>query len=156
MSQTEPLARLPVGIVAERRTAKSAWADYLWRPVAALAGAPPAAPWTALGGTVDCMNFYIGTAEIELHRSDASGYRDNLNSGEPLLWVVLRSTGGEPPYCIAAVTAEPGEGEAYTEAGTDLVDTVAMPEPIHSEIAAFVAQHFVERPFVKRRRGAAS
>lgn len=152
MSQTEPLARLTVCIVAERRKAKSAWADYIWRPIAAMAGQPSAAPWTALGGTADCMNFYVGTAEIELHRSAAAGYRDNLNSGSPLFWVVLRATDGEPPYRIVAVTAEPGEGEAHTESGTDIVDTVAMPEPLRAEIAQFVAQHFVERPFVKRQR----
>ena len=152
MSRTEPLARLPVGIVAERRKATSAWADYVWRPVAALPGAPDPAHWTALDGTADCMNFYLGRAEVELHRSDAAGYRDNLNTGTPLLWVVLRATGGEPPYRVAAVTAEPGEGEVLSESGADLVDAVSMPEPVRVAIEQFVAQHYVERRFVKRQR----
>ena len=46
------------------------------------------------------------------------------------LWVVLRPTGVEPPYELLAVTADPAEGEAFTEAGNDLVEMVAMPEPI--------------------------
>jgi hypothetical protein len=152
MSRTEPLVRLPVGVVAERRKAKSAWADYLWRSVGALPGAADAAEGTALEGDTDCMTYYVGGAEIELHRSDAAGYRDNLNTGTPLLWVVLRATGGEPPYRVAAVTAEPGEGEAFTESGADLVDAVPMPEPVCAVITQFVAQHYVERRFVKRQR----
>ena len=46
----------------------------------------------------------------------------------PLLWVVLRPTGAEPPYDVLAVTADPAEGEASTEAGNDLVETVPMPD----------------------------
>lgn len=152
MSRAEPLACLPIGVVVERRKANSAWADYVWRPIAVLPGAADAAPWTALEDNTDRTIFYIGNAEIELYRTDAVGYRDNLEGNAPRLWVVLRATGGEPPYRVATVTAEPGEGEAFTESGTDLVDAVAMPEPVRATIAQFVAQHFVERRFVKRRR----
>ena len=66
--------------------------------------------------------------------------------------MVLRPTGGEPPYEIAAVTAEPGEGEAFTEGEANLVETVPMPEPVRAAIADFVAEHHVEHPFVKRTR----
>jgi hypothetical protein len=38
------LARIPVGVVVERRKAISMWADFLWRPVSVLAGSPSAAP----------------------------------------------------------------------------------------------------------------
>lgn len=152
MSRAEPLARLAVGVVVERRKAKSAWVDYVWRPIAVLPGTPDAAPWTALDGDDDCMNFYAGAAAIELHRSDSGGYRDNLETGTPLLWVVLRPTGREPPYEVAAVTADPGEGEAFTESAVDLVETVPMPEAARVAVAAFVAQHHVDHKFVKRQR----
>ena len=152
MSRIEPLVRIPVGVIVERRKANSAWADYVWRPVAALPGVPDTEPWTALDGDAERMNFYGGSSEIALYRSDATGYRDNLATGAALLWVVLRPTGGEPPYRIAAVTAEPSEGEAFTESGTDLIETVPMPEPIRQNIAEFVAAHHVERQFVKRER----
>ena len=66
-----------------------------------------------------------GAAEIELYRTETTNYRDNLASGAPLLWVALRPTGVEPPYEIVAVTADPAEGEALTEAGNDLVDVGA-------------------------------
>ncbi|MBV8103023.1 MAG: DUF3305 domain-containing protein, partial [Hyphomicrobiales bacterium] len=79
-------------------------------------------------------------------------YRDNLGSGAPMLWVALRPTGVEPPYEIFAVTADPAEGEAWTEVGSDLVDVVPMPEAVRAAIDAFVAEHHVERPFHKRER----
>jgi hypothetical protein len=64
----------------------------------------------------------------------------------------LRPTGGEPPYEIAAITAEPSEGEAFNETTTDLVEAVPMPESVRATIAAFVAEHLVEHAFVKRQR----
>jgi hypothetical protein len=152
MSRVQPLISIPVGVVIERRRAKSAWADFVWRPVAVLPGVPDTAPWTALDGDADWMNFYGGVAEIELYRSDTSGYRDNLATGAALLWVVLRPADLERPYEIAAVTAEPSEGEAFTESATDLVETVPMPESVRAAIAGFIAEHHVEHPFVKRER----
>ncbi len=74
------------------------------------------------------------------------------DSGAPLLWVVLRPTGAEPPYDVLAVTADPAEGEAFTEAGNDLVETVPMPDSIAEALEAFIAEHHVERPFFKRQR----
>lgn len=152
MSLVEPLVTIPVGVVIERRKAKSPWVDFVWRPVAVLPGVPDAAPWTALEGDAERANFYGGAAAIALHRSDTSGYRDNLASSAALLWVVLRPTGREPPYEIAAVTADPGEGEAFTESGDNLVEAVPMPEPVRTALADFVARHHVEHPFVKRKR----
>lgn len=152
MSQLEPLIRIAVGVVVERRRAKSPWVDFVWRPVAVLPGVPDAAPWTELDGDADRMNFYGGAAEIELYRSDACAYRDNLSTGAALLWVVLSPTSRDPPYEVAAVTAEPGEGESFTESSTYLVETVPMPDSVRVIIAEFVAEHLVERPFVKRER----
>ena len=91
-------------------------------------------------------------AAVGLYRSDTSGYRDNLGSDAPALWVALRPTGVEPPYEILAVTADPSEGEAMTEAGNDMVEPVAMPDSIRDAVAAFVAEHHVERTFFKRTR----
>ncbi len=152
MSRAEPLVSISVGVVIERRKANNPWVDFVWRPVSVLPGVPETAPWTALDGDADRMNFYGGAAAIGLHRSDTSGYRDNLATGAALLWVVLRPTGREPPYEIAAITAEPGEGEAFTESAADLVETVAMPEVVRAAIAEFVAEHHVEHAFVKRER----
>lgn len=152
MSRTPPLVRISVGVVIERRKAKSPWVDFIWRPVAVLPGVPNAAPWTALDGDAERMSFYGGAAEIELYRSDAFGYRDNLATGAAQLWVVLRPTGLDPPYEFVAVTAEPSEGEAFTGSATDLVEAVPMPDPVRSAIADFVTEHHVDHSFIKRQR----
>ena len=69
-----------------------------------------------------------------------------------MLWVVLRPVGVEPAYQLFAVTADPAEGEALTQAGSDLVEAVPMPPAICAQIEAFVTEHHVERPFHKRER----
>jgi hypothetical protein len=146
------IVRIPVGIVVERRKAQSRWIDYVWRPVTALAGIPGTEPWTVLKEEQDAISFYAGGTEIELFRADAAYYQDNLATGEPLLWVVLRPSKGELPYELFKVTADPHEGESLTESGADLVETVAMPDVIAAEVARFVARYYVARPFIKRER----
>jgi hypothetical protein len=147
------LAHIPVGVVVERRRAKSPWADFLWRPVSVFAGVASAAPWTPLGAEAEATLFFAGEAVIELHRTETTNYRDNLASGAPALWVVMRPGAGAPPYELLAVTADPAEGEAFTDAGSDLVESVPMPSDIVETISHFIATHHVERPFVKRQRG---
>ena len=149
-------ASLVVGVVIERRKAQSPWIDFTWKPVTVLVGMPDAAPWTQLSGDAGDATFYAGTVEMKLHRTETANYRDNLATGAPGLWVALRSTGVEPPYDVFAVTADPSEGEAWTEAGTDLVDVVPMPQAVRAMVDAFVAEHHVERPFVKRKRDRAN
>lgn len=148
----KPLKSIPVGVVVERIKAASPWIDYVWKPLMVLAGVPETPPWTKLADDGERATFYIGAAEIELYRSDTTQYRDNLASGSPSLWVVLRPTDSEPPYNLVAVTADTAEGEAYTEAGADLVEMVPMPEPVAGEIAQFVSEHHVERVIYKRKR----
>jgi Protein of unknown function (DUF3305) len=149
---TPPLARIAVGVVVERRAATSPWIDHLWRPVGVLAGAPEVAAWTRLPGASGADTFYAGPAEIGLYRTETSNYRDNLTGGRPSLWVVLRPTDSDPPFSVVTVTADPAEGEAFTETATDLVEAVPMPETIAEAVAAFVAEHHVERTFHKRKR----
>jgi hypothetical protein len=150
------LERIPVGIVVERRKAVSQWIDFVWRPVAVLPGQPNAAPWTVLSTEGGITTFYIGMTEIALHRSETTNYRDNLGSGSPAVWIALRPTETEPPYQIAAATVDPSEGESFTETGTELVEAVPMPDIVRDFVTAFVAEHHVERPFVKRKRDRAN
>lgn len=147
------LVRIPVGVVVERRKAKSPWLDFLWRPISVLAGVPSTAPWTLIDAAAEATLFYAGDAVVDLHRTETANYRDNLASGAPVLWVVLRSSGSGAAYEILAVTADPAEGEAFTDPGNDLIETVPMPAAIAATIGNFIAEHHVERPFIKRRRG---
>ena len=146
------LARIPVGVIVERRKAESPWLNFLCRPVAVLAGEPAAAPWTPISSDPEVTTFYAGQAMIELYRTETANYRDNLASGTPLLWVILRPTSAEAGFDLLMVTADPAEGEALTGAGNDLVEAVPMPVPISEIVASFIAEHHVERAFFKRRR----
>src|SRR3982075_3172348 len=149
------LARMVVGVVVERRKARSPWLDLLWRPVSVLVGTPSAAAWTRIGEGGDATTFYSGEAAIELYRTEKANYRQNLCSGMPALWVVLRpiaANSAGPAFDILTVTADPAEGEALTDAGNNLVATVPMPAAIIETIDNFIAEHHVERPFNKRQR----
>jgi hypothetical protein len=146
------LARIPVGVIVERRKAKSPWLDFLYRAVSVLEGVPAASPWTVIGSDEAVTTFYAGVAVIELHRTETANYRDNLAAATPLLWVVLRPVPGEAAFDLLSVTADPAEGEALTGSGNDLVDSVPMPLSILKTIGVFIAEHHVEHAFYKRER----
>lgn len=151
-----PLSQILVGVVVERRKADSPWVDYLWRPVGILPDAPDMPIWSVLREEGEAVLFYAGSRTIELHRSETARYRDNLATGSPQLWVVLSPAESDWPYTLAAVTADPAEGEAFTEAGANLVETIAMPDAVREAVEGFVAEHHVEREFVKRKRDRAN
>jgi hypothetical protein len=152
MTVGSALARFSVGVLVERRKAVSPWADFLWRPVTALPGKPDTEPWTVISADAERTCFYAGFAEVELHRSETSHYLDNLKSGAPKLWIALRPTGGDPPYDLFSVTADPAEGESFTQWSTDIVEAVPMPETFRHVLEAFVVEHHVERTFFRRQR----
>jgi uncharacterized protein DUF3305 len=150
--RSPPILYIPVGAVVERVKSTSQWVDYLWRPISVLAGAPETAPWTRLSGDDERATLYAGHTNIMLHTADTGSYRDNLATGSPALWVVLRPVDSDPPYELFAVTADPSEGEAMTEAGNNIVEPVPMPDSIRETVVTFVVEHHVEREFFKRKR----
>ncbi|MCK1715081.1 MULTISPECIES: DUF3305 domain-containing protein [unclassified Bradyrhizobium] len=152
MSVALPLQRIPVGIVVERRKADSPWVDFIWRSAAVLPDNPDVEPWTILREQGGTTWFYAGSATVDLYVSETARYRDNVASGTPSIWVVLSPSEGAWPYAIAAATADPAEGEGFTEAADNLVEAVPMPEVVREVIESFIAEHHVEREFVKRER----
>jgi Protein of unknown function (DUF3305) len=150
-----PLLRIPVGIVVERRKTDSPWADFVWRSVVVLPDEPETEAWTVLSEEDGTTLFYAGSATVDLYPSETARYRDNLASGNPSIWTVLSPAEGVWPYSVAAATADPAEGEAFTEAGANLVEAVPMPEVLRDAIESFVAEHHVEREFFKRKLGQA-
>jgi Protein of unknown function (DUF3305) len=147
-----PLLRIPVGVVVERRRAVSPWTDFIWRGTGVLPDEPEMTPWTVMREQEGATLFYAGSATVDLYRSETARYRDNLASGAPCVWIVLTPSEGTWPYAVSAVTADPAEGEAFTEAGANLVEAVPMAKVLHEAIEDFVAEHHVETQFVKRER----
>lgn len=141
-----------VNVLIEKRRSTSPWAEFSWHVIEVVAGAPPQSHWTEIRKDDHASTYLTGTEDIAAHKSDTSGYRDNLNSGAPKLWVVLRPTDEDPGCELALITADPGEGEAMTQNGDLFVETVAMPEAVRLWLTDFTQKHHIERPFTKRRR----
>jgi hypothetical protein len=143
---------IEIGVIVERRRLNNPWAEYAWMPSAVLVGAPATEPWTVLDETPEITRFYAGAFLLELFGTDTESYRGNILSGQPSLWVALAPTDDPPGVALRSVTANPAEGEALTEPGTDIIEAVAMPRAIQAHLADFVKAHHIERPFVKRTR----
>lgn len=143
---------MAVGVIVARHKAQSPWLDFVCRPVSVLAGVPAAAPWTVIEASPELTTYYAGEAVIELYRTETGNYMENLSTGAPMLWVALRRVQSQMGFELLAVTADPAEGEGLTGAGEDLVETVPMPPSIQEFVSAFVTEHHVERPFIKRKR----
>ena len=143
---------MPLGIVLERRKSTSAWADWAWRPVSVIPGAPPVeGEWRLLREGEGWAHFHAATLPLELFRTDTEGYKLNLSQEPPRLWVVLRpdEEGGVVPF---VVTASAHECEAYQISGVETVETVPMPEEVAALVRDFTEQHHVDVPFEKRER----
>ena len=144
---------MKIGVVVERRVLDSLWVDHAWKPVAVLAGAPAAAPWTVLAETPRATRYYAGAFELEFFGSETDDVprEPAVGQAEPL-GVAAADAASAPGVVLKLVTADPAEAEALTEPGTDIIETVPMPREVQERLAAFVEAHHVERPFVKRKR----
>ena len=145
-----PVLNIEIGVVVARRIGSGAWASETWHAVSVLPAAPPVPPWTPLGRIGSDETFYGGAVGLGLHSGETSHYRDNLASGAPALWIALAADGDHPR--LAAATADPYEGEGLSEGYGEMIEQVPMPDAIRDIVAAFVAEHHVERPFFKRKR----
>lgn len=147
--------KIMVGVIVVRHEPANPWAAPYWMPDQVLPSPAAAEPWTRIGGTDSRQSFYAGAAEVSLYSTDTANYLSNLGSGAPKLWVVLRASTSAAPVEVVRVTADPAEGEAFTEAGSDTVEPVAMPPDVAAAIAAFCEGHHIERVFEKRKRNRA-
>jgi len=152
MSQSAIDTTRELGVVLARRSLDNPWIDHVWVAHTVLYPAPEVAPGALLSKDETLTLVYAGPATVELFMGETANYRDNLLSGAPSLWVAARSRsdGGTPEF--VRVTADPTEGEAYFESGSDIVAALPMPAELHAWISAFVDEYHVERFFLKRKR----
>ncbi len=154
MTTLAPVTVIAVGVVVERRAAQNQWQTWSLLPVAVIPGAPAVDGWRVLRESAGSVQYHAATLPLELHRKDTEGYRRNLSGAQPSVYVVMRrdDTDAERPMQPFLVTVCPHEAEAYTVSGSEVVEGVSMPESIFSLVQAFIEQHHVEVPFVKRDR----
>lgn len=143
---------IEVGIVAERRALDNPWVDHSWRPIGVLYPPPDLAPGTLMSRHGPIEHHFLGTCPLAMFGVETGNYRDNLVEDQPLVWVSVRPTGIDPPLEIVGATADPTEGEMFTELVGDIVEVVPMPRDVAAAFAAFVDANHVEREFFKRKR----
>jgi len=149
----ERVLSVSLGVVIAREKIDHPWQEYAWRPVSVFLGAPEIGEWRELRRDATAVHYHAATLTLELHPKETIGYVANLDAGEPLVYVVLREGGDSgKPIDVAVVTASPYDAEVYGYDGSEIVGTVAMPAPLIELLEAFVAEHHVEEPFVKRQR----
>lgn len=142
-----------VGVVVERRPAKSRWVSHVWRVSEVLDGRAAVEPFTRLAVLGDgTERYFAGNTALTLHRTETEAYRINL-TGDRVLYAGLRpDETGAHPYALHTVTASPHEACDLLDSAEELIEAVPMPAPILAWLEAFCEAHHKEQPFVKRQR----
>ncbi|HRE21816.1 MAG TPA: DUF3305 domain-containing protein [Rhabdaerophilum sp.] len=143
---------MSVGVFVDKRKAVSPWIDHTWAAAAVVIGMPQAPRMTLIEKHPDFERYYAGSAALLLASGETGNYRDNLMSGAPKLWVILREDPEDGELSLLTVTADPSEGESYAETECNIVETVPMIPEIAGLVADFVDRFHVEREFYKRKR----
>ena len=149
-----PNARMPVGVIVERRTLAHPGQEFAWRPVAVEPEALAGTPWSVRRDKGARVEFFAGVHVIELAPSETFLYQHNLDMAEPSIYVVLRFDRAVAPHGVkvALVTASPADGEAYMASGEDIVERVPMPETLRAWLADYIAAYPPVDHFKKRKR----
>jgi hypothetical protein len=149
----ERVLSVSLGVVIADEKIDHPWQEYAWRPVSVFLNAPEVGEWRELRRDATSTHYHAATLPLELHHKETIGYVASLDAGKPLVYVVLREGGDSgKPIDVALVTASPYDAEVYGYDSNEIVGAVAMPEPLIELLEAFVAEHHVEEPFIKRQR----
>lgn len=150
-TQDERSVTLPVGVVLRRTPGVTRWRKWAWKVSALLPGAGPA-DWKLLREEGDVAEFHIGTVPLTLWRTDAEAYRIALSETVVCGYVVLEPGDTDKPLSLKLITANPHEAMQYAEGGEEIVEKVPLPPAMVAWLQEWTDQHFVEEPFVKRKR----
>jgi hypothetical protein len=145
---------MPLGIILERREIDNPWQDHSWRAVAVMPGAAEVEDWHLLASEEGWAQYHAATLTLELHRSETESYRTNLADNPPRIFVVLREDEEAEvfEYVPFLVTASTYEAQDYLDSSEEIVDGVTMPDAVIAWVQAFIDEHHVDVPFVKRKR----
>ena len=108
----------------------------------------------------------MAEASIDLHRAEAEGYAENLQSSDPSVYIVLREgdlTEGDENGAdngiksnidihLAEVSLSPYHIQDYEDCGEDKVEKIPLYGPIAELLEKFVEFHFHPEEFKKRKR----
>jgi len=110
-------------------------------------------------------NLYVADASIDLHRAEAEGYAENIQSSDPSVYIVLRdgdlidssveeedNPNNLVDIHLAEVSLSPYNIQDYEDCGEDRVEKVPLYGPIAELLEKFVNFHFHPEEFKKRKR----
>ena len=112
----------------------------------------------------DNKNLFVADASIDLHRAEAEGYAENLQSSDPSIYIVLRdgdllddneevdNENNSIDVHLAEVSLSPYNIQDYEDCGEDKVEKVPLYGPIAELLNKFVGVHFHPEEFKKRKR----
>ena len=144
---------MPMGVVLERRDIDNPWQSYTWHAVAVIPGAPEVDQWRVLAKAPGWVRYHAGTLTLEIHCKETEGYRLNLVTTQPKVYIVLRyDDEAEPGIVPFLATVCPYEAQNYLDGDEDLVEPVSMPDVVAQWLGDFVAKHHVDEPHYKRKR----
>ena len=150
---TKSADTMPVGVILERRKIDNPWQEYAWSAVAVLPGAQRSEEWRLLREGDDWVQYHAGTLDLKLHHKETEGYRLNLTSQRPMVYIVLRYEdeveAGIVPFLA---TVCPFEAQNYLDGDEDLVEAVPMPDVVAAWVDDFVVKYHVDEPRYKRKR----
>ena len=118
----------------------------------------------ALSKDGENKNLYVADASIDLHRAEAEGYAENLQSSDPSIYIVLRdgdllddneevdNENNSIDVHLAEVSLSPYNIQDYEDCGEDKVEKVPLYGPIAELVNKFVGVHFHPEEFKKRKR----
>ncbi len=149
MSAIEKEITIPLGVVLQKRPGVTRWVKDVWQAVAVLPGAGPA-DWKVMRQEGDVVEYHAATLPMTLYRTDVEAYRVSLAMDPPTVFVILRKDGDG--LSVHEVTASAYEAQDYTDSGEEIVEPVPMPPQLIAAVKAFSDAHFVDEPFIKRKR----
>ncbi len=144
---------MSLGLLLEKRKIDHPWQEYAWHVYAVLPGARDDADWELVSQD-DVQTIYLAcTMEVELYQRETEGYKNNLESQQPVIFVVLRQGEEAEDHDVEPflMTACPYEAADYLESGEEIVESVPMPDGVRIWVESFVKAHHVEEKFKKRK-----
>jgi len=145
-----------LGVIIERRAIDNPWKDYTFHPVAVVPGMSAmdeGSGWRLIREGAGWTHFHAATLELELFAGETEGYKMNLSSLQPHVYVVLApgEEAEDEEVVPKLVTACPYEAESYMEDSEMIVEGVPMPDELAAWLGAFVDTFHVEETFLKRK-----
>ena len=147
-----------LSLVYERITSSHPWLDWEWT----VCGMMPVAETDMnlaprLLEHSDTMSRWLGEpSRLDLHRTDLDAYVYNLTSPQPSVYSVAQEL--DDPVADGLiwnthlVTLSSYEAEEYMSGDDALIGKLVMPADLREWLEAFVALHYKDSTFKKRRR----